>query len=291
MLDWDDLKVLLAVHRAGSLVAAARSLRVDKATVSRRVSSLEEAFGVRLFDRRPNGYVLTPHGQRVVEAVAEIDQSVAALSAELSEARGDSTGTVYLSVPQFFASHVLMPALAPFRARHPGIELVVNATSAVANMAQREAEVGLRNVKPDQASVTARRVGRIGSAVYASRDYLKRRGRPKSPPDLATHDLVAWDRAVSFVPAFAWMAECGAAVSFRGNDAQVLCDAVAAGLGLAVLPVLLGDERGLERLDVLGRGRDDIWAVAPGELRRSARVRAVMELVADVFAANQARLD
>jgi DNA-binding transcriptional LysR family regulator len=163
VLDWDDLKVLLAVHRAGSLAAAARTLRVDKATVSRRV---------------------------------------AALLAELSEARGDATGAVYLSVPQFFASHVLMPALVSFRSRHPGIELIVNASSSVLNMAQREAEVGLRNVKPDQASVTAKRVGRLGSAVYASRDYLERRGRPHSPSDVARHELVAWDRAATFVPAF-----------------------------------------------------------------------------------------
>lgn len=291
MLDWDDLRYLLAVHRTGSLIGAGRALSVDKATVSRRIAALELALGVRLFDRKPKGYQLTPHGQRVVATVGEVDQTIAALTSELSEARGDATGRVFLSIPQWFASHVLVAAVPAFRARHPGIDLVVNASSSVLNVAQREVEVGLRNLKPDQASVTARRVGALGSALYGARDYLKRRGTPATPAALAHHDLVGWDRAVTFVTGFAWLAETGARVVFRGNDAQVLCDAVAAGLGLAVLPVLLGDERaGLVRLETFGQQREEIWAVAPSELRRSLRVRAVVDLIAGAFSANRHRL-
>ena len=290
-MDWDDLRYVHAVHRAGSLAAAAKTLGVDKATVSRRIGGIEESLGVRLFDRKPSGYALTPHGERVVAAAGEVDQMVAALETDLGEARGDVSGAVYLTVPQFFASEILLPALPGFRSAYPSVEIVLNASSAVLNVAQRHAEVGLRNVKPDQMSVLTKRVGPLGMALYASRDYLARHGEPRSPGDLARHDVVAWDRAISFARAFAWMNEVGARVAVRVNDAAVMRDAVAAGLGVAELPCLLGDARPeLVRLESLGKSIEEIYAVAPGELRRSGRVRAVIGLLADLFRDNQARL-
>lgn len=291
MLDWNDLRYVLAVRRAGSLNAAARSLEVDKATVSRRIASVERSLGVRLFDRKPDGYGLTPHGERVLAASASIDDTVSDMVAELSDARGEARGVVYLSVPQFFASQVLMPALPAFFAAHPGIELVLDASSSVVNVARREAEVGLRNVKPDQLSVTVKRVGKLAMALYASKGYLARRGPAREPEDLAHHDLVGWEGAFAHAEAFRWINKRGLRVVLRLNDAAVICDAVAAGVGIGALPCILGDERAnLVRLEAYGMGRDEIYAVAPGELRRSGRVRAVIELLASVWRSNAARL-
>ncbi len=291
-MDWDDLRYVLAVSNAGSLAEAAKRLAVDKATVSRRVGALETTLDVRLFDRLPAGYRLTPHGERVVAAVADIDRVVASLEADLSEARGDSGGVVYVTVPQFFASQVLFGSLAAFRAAHPKIELVINASSSVLDIAHREAEVGLRNVRPDQRSVTVRRLGFLGSAMYASRAYLSAHGRPRTSQALALHELVGWDRAFTFVEHFAWVGETGAQIAVRVNDAAVLADAVAAGAGIGVLPCILGDERkGLVALSEFGRSRDAIHAVAPGELRRSARVRAVLDLLDQVWKKSAKRLE
>jgi DNA-binding transcriptional LysR family regulator len=291
VLNWDDLRHVLAVEQAGSLIAAARALRVDKATVSRRVAAAEASLGARLFDRKPDGYSLTPHGQRVLAAVRDMDDTVSTLVAQLSEARGDDTGLVHLSVPQFFASQILLPALGGFRVKHPGVDLVVNASSTVLNVAKRDAEVGLRNLKPNQLSVTVKRVGVLGMALYGGRRYLKRRGTPTAPGELAQHDLIGWDRAFTHAHALLWANDCGARVPLRLNDSAVMCDAVAADLGIAALPCVLGDERpGLVRLEALGMSLDDIYAVAPGELRRSGRVRAVIELLVEVWAANEARL-
>jgi DNA-binding transcriptional LysR family regulator len=291
VFDWNDLRYVLAVQRSGTLGGAARMLEVDKATVSRRVGALEHALDVRLFDRRPDGYTITPHGERVLAAVAEIDDRVAALVAELSEARGDATGVVFLSVPQFFASEVLLPALPAFRASHPGIELVLNASSSVTNVARREAEVGLRNLKPKQLSVTVKRVGKLAMALYASKQYLARRGTPQRQADFATHDLIGWPGAFTYADAFRWVGDTGGRVVVRLNDAAVLSDATAAGVGIAALPCVLGDERaGLIKLDAFGTGRDEIYAVAPGELRRSGRVRAVVDLLVRVWKDNAARL-
>ena len=291
MVDWNDLRYVLAVRRTGTLSGAAHSLDVDKATVSRRVSALEHALGVRLFDRKPDGYSITPHGERVLVAVADIDDRVAALVAELSESRGDTTGVVYLSVPQFVASQVLLPALPAFRAAHPAIDLVLNASSSVVNVARREAEVGLRNVKPQQLSVTVKRVGKLAMALYASKQYLARRGTPRATKEIAAHDLIGWPDAFTYAEAFRWANNSGARIAVRVNDAAVLADAVAANLGIAALPCILGDERaGLVKLETFGTGRDEIYAVAPGELRRSGRVRAVVDLLSRVWRDNADRL-
>lgn len=290
-MDWDDLRYVHAVQRAGSLLAAAKSLGVDKATVSRRIAALEASLGVRIFDRKPDGYALTPHGERVVAVGAQIDATVSALEADLSEARGEKGGIVYVTVPQFFASELVIPALPAFRAAHPGVELVLNASSSVLNMAQREAEVGLRNKKPEQASVTTRRVGKLGMGLYASRAYVKRHGEPKKPSDLARHEVIAWDRAIAFARDFVWLNESGARIAVRVNDSAVMRDAAVAGLGIAELPCLLGDaNEDLVRLDAFGKSVDEIFAVAPGELRRSGRVRAVLDLLVELFAKNESRL-
>jgi DNA-binding transcriptional LysR family regulator len=291
VIDWDELRYLLAVRRAGSLVAAARALGVDKATVSRRIAALESTLGVRLFDRKPDGYRLTPHGERAIGAVDEIEGRVAALAAEFAEARGDQGGVVHVTVPQFFASRILLPALPAFRAAHPSIDLLINASSSVLNVAQREAEVGLRNVKPDQLSVTVKRVGVLGMALYASRRYLERRGTPSVAAELATHDLIGWESTFTHAKGLLWANNCGARVPIRLNDSAVMCDAVASDLGIAGLPCLLGDDRsGLVRLDAFGLSRDAIFAVSPGELRHSGRVRAVIDLIVAAWSANEERL-
>ncbi len=290
-MDWDDLRYVHAVRRSGSLGAAAKLLAVDKATVSRRVGALERHLGVRLFDRKPSGYALTPHGERVLAAANEIEQRVAGLETDLSEARGDVSGRVYLTVPQFFATELLLPALPAFRVAYPTVEIVLNASSAVLNVAQRHAEVGLRNMKPNQMSVTTKRVGVLGMALYASRGYVAKRGEPRTPADFAKHDVIAWDRAITFAHAFQWVNVSGARVAVRVNDAAVMRDAACASLGVSELPCLIGDARpDLVRLAHFGTSIDEIYAVAPGELRTSGRVRAVIGLLADVFAANKQRL-
>jgi DNA-binding transcriptional LysR family regulator len=140
-------------------------------------------------------------------------------------------------------------------------------------------------------SVTVKRVGRLAMALYASKAYLAKHGKPRTPQDLARHDLVGWENAFTYAEAFRWINDSGARIALRLNDASVLCDAVAGDLGIAALPCILGDERaGLVRLDPFGIGRDAIYAVAPGELRRSGRVRAVIELLAEVWRANAVRL-
>jgi DNA-binding transcriptional LysR family regulator len=288
---WDDLRYLLALHRSGSLARAARTLRVDKTTVGRRLVALEEAMRARLVDRRPAGFVLTPEGLRAVDAAARMEATLAGLESEIASAGPAAAGAVRVTAPGWFSRHVIIPALPTFQERHPALELQLVTTNALLNMSQREADVAIRSVRPRQRSLVARRLGVLGSALYGARSYLERRGRPTTRKALSAHHLAAYDDRVTYLASFDWLARLGAPVAFRATDTLVLLDAVVAGVGLGVLPCYLGeDHAGLERLALGGVGQEEIWAVTQADVRRSPRVRVAIDWLADRFREEQARL-
>lgn len=288
MLNWDDLHYLLALRRAGSLTRAARTLRVDKATVSRRLAALADAVGTPLVEHLPRGVRLTQAGERGADAAERIEADVATFLGEIGQG---GAGAVRVTVPVWFAKRVLMPALPAFRKEHPTTELRLVTTSDVLDLPDRRADVALRNVRPTQAGLILRRAGTLGSALYAASGYLDERGRPRDRTALARHHLVAYEHHVSYVPAFAWLETASIPVSFRATDALSLLDAAVGALGLAVLPCFLGDaEPTLERLDGFGVGHEEIWIVTHADLRRSRGARTVVAWLATLFTRNAARL-
>jgi DNA-binding transcriptional LysR family regulator len=284
-MDWNDLRFVLAVHRGMSLTAAARTLGVDKATVGRRIGALEGSLGIRLFERRPDGLAPTARGARVVASAEKMSTEVASLAADLAHETGLTRVTVRLTAPQWFASGVVIPALPRFQKEHPSIEVVLVESTSVVNLAQRDAEVAVRNVKPAQVSMSGRKAGDLMSALYGSRSYLERVGSPTRRDDVLRHRLLGYERRLSFLPGFDWLAGAGdRAVALRVSDTLSLAAGVRAGLGLAVLPIFVGD-RDLElvRIACVEPEVETIWLVTPTELRRTRAVRAAMDFMADLF--------
>ena len=287
MLDWDNLRYLLAVHKGGSASAAARALRVDKATVSRRIAALEREIGSRLLDRRASGWTVTAAGQRVLAAADAVDARLAALVADL----GDSAGPrvrVRFTAPQWFCTEVLLPELGALQAEAPWLDLDLTASSRLVNLAERETEVALRNVRPARGAFVIRRAGDLGSALYAARSYLAGQARPASRDDLAGHRVVGYADKLTYVPGFQWLNGMADRLGpvLRLDDAQALTAAIRAGLGLGVLPCLLGDrEASLVRL-IGEHATEPIWLAAPIELARTKAVRAVIGFVAGLFRKN-----
>ncbi len=288
MIDWDDLRHALAVARAGSVTKAASALGVDKATVSRRIASLEEALGVLLFSRAAGRWSPTPAGAALLAGVAEMSQRVDDLVAAASRDDTRLEGLVTLTAPPFFLSEVLAPALPGFRAEHPRIELAVVASQAVLNLAQREADVAVRTGAQAQMSLSVRRAGKIGMALYASRPYLAERGRPRDQ-NLVGHTLLSFDPVYSG-PSFAWLpaAAARAETALRANDVGILHAAARAGLGIATLPCLLGDRDPELVRATKDHGVDSVWLASPPEVAGLARVRAVSGLIVELFERNAA---
>ncbi|HVV88762.1 MAG TPA: LysR substrate-binding domain-containing protein [Kofleriaceae bacterium] len=286
----DDLRTLAAVVRAGTMARAAAALRVDKATISRRLAHLER-LRPGLFERQRGRLTATAAGARSLAVVEDVERDLARLEATLART-DEGGGVVRLTVPAPIAARLVVPALAGFRARHPEVELAIVATSRVLDLARGEADVAVRNLVPRGPGIVARRVARVSYTLYAARTYLAARGVP-APRSLRGHDVVDFADGTPGTPPLDWLpaAVREARVVMRANDPTLLTQAVAAGLGIAALPAFLADdEPGLVRLgaDVVV---SPVSVVVRAEVRRLARVRAVAAWVGDLLAARTAWLE
>jgi len=150
MADWDYLRVALAVHRTGSMQAAADALELDRSTVLRRLETLETQLGVRLFDRRSDGCTVTVSGKDVIVTAEGIEQSMTALTHKLVGGEGREEGKVVVTVPEFFATKILIPSLPRLRKAYPDITVEVDSGHQFRNLARGEADIALRNRRPEQ---------------------------------------------------------------------------------------------------------------------------------------------
>ncbi len=287
-LEWDDLRFLLAVCDAGSASAAARKLSVDKATVVRRVGRLEQILGVRLLLRKASGWTPTPAGRLTAAAARKVNGEVTSLCSEFSGAEGAPRTTVSVTAPHWFCAELLLPDLPGLTRDAPWIDLTVAATSRVLDLAQREADVAVRNRRPEQGDFMVRRAGELGSTLYASRAYAKKHPRPEASNVWSGHRFVGYPDRISYVPGFDWLDEVvasGAGIT-RADDANSILSAVRAGVGVGVLPCVLGDrDRELVRFGEEVR-RETIWLASPTEAAGTRAVKVVLGFVADVFKRN-----
>jgi len=293
-MDWNDLRYLLAVHRHGSLARAAKELDVTKATASRRLAALEKALGAPLVELKPAGLVLTDAGRDAIGAAERVDATVGSLQARLSGAGGSRPrGSVRLTAPQWLAARFIIPALPNLKQLYPDLDVQLVGTNQILNLAQREADVAIRNVRPKHKSLASRKLVVLGGCVYASKLYLDRRGQPRSPDALEGHDVLVYE-TLGGMPGFEWMRDSarGGRIAFRANDPAALVGAATAGLGLCAVPCLLGDrEPALVRVPSLGFARCDLFLVTHTETGKTPRVRAVTGFIVDLLAANRAAIE
>lgn len=280
--NWDDLRFFLAIAREGSLSGAARNLRVNHSTVFRRIGAFEERLGVRLFERLPGGYVLTPAGEKMHEAAVKIEEEVAAIGRKLRGQDLRLKGSLRITTIDMLALWLLPRHLTRFRQDYPGIELEVSVSNAALNLTKREADIALRIDNKPPASLVGRRVARLVFAVYGARDYRHR--RPEKA--LETHDWIGFDaehgalarRFAEFLPEVK--------PAYRVNSVAAAVAATMAGMGLAPLPCAIADrEAKLERVcDLPDSFTLELWLLTHEDLRRTARIRAFMDFMAEALA-------
>src|SRR3954469_22090733 len=185
MFDWNDLRYFLAVARDGSTIAAARRLRVNQSTVQRRLAVLEQKLGRELIERTPTGYRLTecgetlrPHAEAVEAAVAAFERRIGAIDTAL-------TGTIRLTCAEGIAYRLITPLLDIFHQRYPGLRVDLVMTDQYLDLAKGEADVAVRAGESKDGVLIGRRIADNPWAVYASRTYVARNGRPDRPQDIA----------------------------------------------------------------------------------------------------------
>jgi len=285
MFDWNDLRFFLAVAREGSTLAAAKALDVSQPTVQRRLSALEESIKRKIVEHHPTGYRLTEFGKKTLFPYAEdVERSIAALQRQLMSGGQELSGTLRVTCPEGMASRLLAPLIESFRAKYPELRVDLIMTDRRLDLAKGEAEVAVRMYDPGDESLIARKVADAPWAIYASRTYIKRHGRPQRQEDLDNHAVIEFGGEMAQIQASRWLRSAAprATVAARGNSMLGVLAAVKSGAGLAPLPVLLGGgEEDLEPL--LGPIREigsKIYIVMHSDLRRTARVRAFCDFVA-----------
>lgn len=288
MLDWDDVRHLLAVKRGGTLAKAARSLRTNATTVGRRITQLEERLGVKLFDRTSRGWTPTEACLRLYPHAERMEQE--ALALERISAAGDPhlEGPVHVTTTEAIATRYLMPHLGELRARHPGIDVILSSAERRLDLGRREADVAIRLMRPIEPDLVAKRLLRIELALYAAVDYLERRGRPAPDSDFRGHDVVSFLEGRPSEPETAWVARnCGAGrIVLKCNSVSTLIEAVREGIGVGLAPRIVGDrDPRLVRLDTPNPPEPrEVWIAYHRDIEPSPRVRAVIDFLSSAFA-------
>ncbi len=279
MFDWENFHHFLAVARAGTLSGAARTLHMDHATVSRRVTALETELQIKLVERLPRSCRLTPMGIHIYEQAKAMEAAAFTVARLARASQEPMSGKVTLSAPPVLVTHLLAGRLVDFRTEFAGIQLSVLAQAQQVSLSRREADVALRLVRPKESSNVVRKLGQMPFALYASRDYLTLH-RPED------WTFIAYDTQFAGLPQQQWLLEIAGkrAVGCELSDISSHLAAARAGAGVAGLPCFLGDEAPeLMRLEHEGAMFSrDIWLVVHRDLQHSAPVRAVMDFVAKV---------
>jgi DNA-binding transcriptional LysR family regulator len=283
MENWNDLKLVLAIRRAESLAGGAKVLGVNHSTAFRRLNALEESLGVRLFERMPSGtYLATPAGERMATTAELLETETASLDRDIVGQDHRLTGQLRVTSSETLAYRVLTGELARFRAAHPGIVVELLVDNRILNLSRREADVALRVARPREPELFGRKLADVAWAVYGTAEVAAQEGAP----------YIGWSIEANAVASAEWVHRNIAqdAIAYRTTSLVNQLAAARAGMGLAVLPCYLGDpEPGLVRAlpGPIAELTSELWIVTHADLKRTARIRAFLEVVGEGLAAQR----
>ncbi len=289
-LDWGHLRFFLELARTGTLSRAAAQLGVDRNTVARRVGALEEDLGLALFERGPQGWTRTAAGDELAALASRVEEDVLAVARHADAQDRAVAGAVRLTTATHLASELLVPALPALRERHPALVLEIAVGQRTFDLTRREADLALRMGRPRDAGLVMRKLSDVAHGLYARRGSAAAR---RGAVDLAADPFAGFDESLAGTPQERWLARVAPdrRVVFRCNNTASLLAAARAGVGVAVLPCFVAEgDPELVRLAGPEPATYELWLLVHGDLRRTPRVRAVIEWVDEVVERARTRL-
>lgn len=291
-MNWEDGRLFLAVARAGQMLGAARALGINQATLSRRMAALEHRLGASLLIRRATGCELTDEGEALAAALERAEAEFLQAQSLFDRAGPEISGTVRIGAPDGFGVSFLAPRLSKLAERHPGLTVQLVPVPQAFSLSKREADIAVMVGRPEQGRLVAQKLTDYTLGLYASRNYVEKRGRPQTTDDLRGHRLVGYvedliySASLNYAPSF-WT---GWRSHIEISSATGQFEAVRAGAGVGVLH------------DYLAAGHADLvpllpeltvhrayWIVHHESLRGLARIRAVTAFLADAVKAEAGR--
>jgi len=282
MFNWNDLQYFIAVARSGSALAASRELGVNATTVARRVSELEDAIGMRLFDRHQSGFALTEAGLELQIAAERVEQEANAFFEQVAGIGRRISGVIRVTTNEGLANVVMSPALRAFRTIHPEIRIDLVVDERKLDLSRGGADVALRTgARPNETGLVARRLPSVAWAVYCSREYAN---RPISQEDLSNHPLIGAEGPIAALPGWTWLKSAAptAEVVAKSSSLTNLISAVRAGLGISALPCFLADDDAnmVRCVGPIHGARSNLWLVMREDLRDIHRFRVFADFLA-----------
>lgn len=276
-MNWDDVRLFLAVARTGSVSGAGERLGMHHTNVARRMRAFEEGLGARLFHRSKAGYRLTTAGEGLLAHAEDMEARALAIDRSLAGLDTALSGRVTVTANQDLLDILITPHIAAFHARHPGICLDLLATSRQVSQDAGEADLALRLTANPEPHLIGRRLSTMAMGVYCSPAY-----QPRSVEGLK---VVAYSQEQGLPPWVRGVAP-DAVVTFRGNSLRTTRAALRAGLGVATMPCFYGDaDPTLRRIDLPLQGPEwGIWLLVHADLRTNARVAACRAWLLEILA-------
>jgi len=276
-MNWDDLRLFLAVARSGSISSGARQLDLQHSTLSRRMRKLEQDLGVRLFDKVPSGYVLTTAGENLMKTASCIEREVLLVDGVLSGKDLKPSGPLRVTAIDNMATTVLMPMFAEFSRRHPEVTLHLMVSNTDASLAQREADVAIRLTNTPPETLIGKRIVTVSSAIYGSKDYIEQLREDAGEPHWLGVECCTFHKS--------WTKQaCGDHPHrFYVDDTLLTQAALREGMGVSILPCFMGDPDPALARYAEPRPEWDLglWILLHPDLKRTTRVLAFREHMAE----------
>jgi DNA-binding transcriptional LysR family regulator len=289
-VNWDDVRIFLAVARSGQILGAAKALGLNHATVARRLTALEEALGSKLFIRKTNGSELSGAGERFL-VHAEAMESAMLAANESAGTDSAIEGTVRVGAPDGFGVAFLAPRLGELTDRHKGLRIELVPVPRAFSLSRREADIAVTLERPREGRLVARKLTDYRLGLYAAQSYLHAHGTPASLDDLAAHQLVGYVEDLLFTTSLDYTAEFlkGWRSSLAVSSAMGQTEAVRAGAGIGILHAFMV-RRDSSLVPVLPAHTltRSYWTVVHEDLRSIRRVALVAEFLSDIVARDRA---
>lgn len=269
-MNWDDMRLFLAVARTGSISGGAKQLGVQHSTVSRRLRSLEEKLGARLIERKKTGYELTVAGENIKQSAIRIEREMIGVDEALLGKDTNLVGPLRVTAINNMASSVLMPMFARFSDEHPQVDLHIIVSNIDASLAQREADIAIRLTNSPTDTLIGKRMLTVASTIYGSREYLRKIKQQVAEPKWIGVNCCTFHKS--------WTKQycTHQAHNFYSDDTLLTLSAIKEGLGVSYLPCFMGDaDPTLERYcDPEVQHDLGLWILMHPDMKRTARVLA-----------------
>lgn len=290
-MDWDNLRFFLELARSGTLVGAARRLAVDHTTVARRIQALEKQVGTALFSREADGHRLTEAGRRLQPQVESMENAFLAVESAAPGSQEGLSGLVRIGATEGFGTVVLAPKLALFAQAHPKLVIDLLAMPRLVHLSRREADIVISLERPARGPVVVTKLTDYVLHLYASKDYIARRGAIRTREDLRGHTFISYVDDLLFSKELQYLDELYKPDSFALRSTSILAQhqAALAGAGIAVLPAFIaGRDKSLRRLlPAEASFTRTFWMSVPAETRHLARMKVVWDFLRETVVAQR----